>query len=61
VKYNLPLPTRHPDVRYVDRVKRKWTRELFLVKCSKCWNIFPSIYKTNINNLCCDECFSKHE
>ena len=61
VKYNIPLPTKHPDIRYIDRVKRKWTRELFLVKCSKCWNVFPSIYKTNINNLCCDECFSKHE
>ena len=57
IKHNLSLPTKHPDVRYVDRIKRKWPRELFLAKCCKCWNIFPSIYKTGNENVCCDECF----
>ena len=60
VKYNIPLPTKHPDVRNINRIKRKGTRELFLSKCSKCWNIFPSIYKDDVNNSCCDRCFSKY-
>ena len=59
IKHNLPLPTKHPDIRYIDRIKRKWTRELFLTKCSKCWKDSVSIYKNNIKNLCCDECFLK--
>lgn len=58
IQYNIPLPTKHPDIRYINRVKRKWTRELYLKECCRCWNIFPSIYKNN-NNLCCDSCTSK--
>jgi len=60
IKYNIPLPTKHPDVRHINRIKMKWTRELFLSKCSKCWKDFISLNKNTIKNLCCDECCYKN-
>jgi hypothetical protein len=36
-KHNLPLPTKHPDVRHAERMKLRNPRKLFERKCAKCW------------------------
>ena len=35
-KHNLPLPTKHPDVRHAERMKLRNPRKLRDRKCAKC-------------------------
>ena len=59
IKYNLPLPTKHPDVRHVERLHKRWDRNLYLSNCSKCWKTFIWTHDSNeYQNIYCDKCFT---
>ena len=44
IKHDLPLPTKHPDVRHQDRVERKEGSVLHLIHCDECWEEILSVH-----------------
>ena len=45
-KQKIPLPRKHPDVRYYERLARRPARNLYLRKCDKCGKEMVSVYKS---------------
>lgn len=59
-KMNLPLPRKHADIRYKDRLKTKAQRQLHLRKCDKCWTDVVSVYGQEVNfDVYCQNCYNK--
>lgn len=59
-KTGLPLPRRHPDVRYLDRMKQRNPRKLWNRKCQKCFSeIFSSFHQERSAPVYCKECYQK--
>ncbi|MBO7505425.1 hypothetical protein J6T66_04835 [bacterium] len=36
IKHNIPLPTKHPDIRHKERFERKDSTILKLIECDEC-------------------------
>ena len=61
VKHNLPLPTKHPDVRHQERFDKKDPIIMNLIKCDECWDEMLSIYKSwKWKKILCEKCFYKN-
>ena len=61
IKHNLPLPTKHPDIRRQERFQRKGTSTLYLVHCDECGEEMLSIYdKWGWKKILCEKCFYKN-
>lgn len=59
-KHNLPLPRRHPDQRYFDRMQLRPWRNLYLRNCDKCGKEMLSAYpKENEFKIYCEECYNR--
>ena len=59
-KYNLPLPRKHPDIRYAERLEKRPKRNLYVRNCSKCNKEIISIYPINTQfKVYCQECYDK--
>ncbi|MBI2463916.1 hypothetical protein HYV57_03085 [Candidatus Peregrinibacteria bacterium] len=59
-KTGLPLPRRHPDARYFDRMKQRNPRKLWNRKCQKCFKeIFSSFHPERNAPVYCQECYQK--
>ncbi len=59
-KHNLPIPKKHPDQRYLERLKLKNPRKLFDRKCDKCWAHIKSTYSPNREEIVyCEKCYNK--
>ncbi len=62
VKHNLPLPTKHPDVRHQERVERKEGVTMHLVICEWCWEKILSVHKEwEWKKILCEKCFYKNK
>ncbi len=59
-KHKLPLPKKHPDVRYEERsAKRPW-REVYLRTCDSTWEQMLSMYPQNVPfRVLCEEEYKK--
>ena len=56
----LPLPRKHPSVRYVERLNKKPKRELHLRTCDKCATEMISVYPQNADfKVYCEACYNK--
>ncbi|MBO7505558.1 hypothetical protein J6T66_05565 [bacterium] len=44
IKYNLPLPTKHPDVRHQERLARKDPTTMHLIHCDNCGEEMLSVH-----------------
>ncbi len=61
VKHDLPLPTKHPDVRHQDRVERKEGSVLHLIHCDECWEEILSVHLPwKWKKILCEKCFYKN-
>ena len=59
-KMSLPLPRKHPDVRYSERMQHRSKRELHLRSCPNCQKSFLSSYENNNTwNIVCQDCYQK--
>ena len=59
-KYNLPLPKRHPDVRYTERMALRNPRKLHKRTCSTCEKEMVSVFSANDERkVLCEECYQK--
>ena len=61
IKHDLPLPTKHPDVRHQDRVERKEGSVLHLIHCDECGEEMLSVHKQwKWKKILCEKCFYKN-
>lgn len=59
-KMDLALPTRHPDQRHADRMKKRAQYKLQTINCAKCQKeIVCSIKNIPVKTSLCDECYLK--
>jgi len=59
-KYNLPIPRKHPDRRYIERIPKMNPRQLFDRKCNKCGKEIKTIYKPESKKIIyCQDCYEK--
>ncbi|EKE28166.1 MAG: hypothetical protein ACD_3C00086G0010 [uncultured bacterium (gcode 4)] len=60
IKYGLPIPRIHPDIRHLERLKRKTPKKLYLRKCDKCESEMLSVYDDNVEfKVYCEDCYNK--
>lgn len=57
-KMNLPLPNRHPNVRYFERLAMKPSRNLYLNTCIKCDKQVLSVFDKS-KKVYCEKCYNK--
>ena len=59
-KYNIPLPTKHPDTRHIERISHRDPRILFDRKCDKCETSIKSSYSPDRpEKVYCENCYNK--
>ncbi len=59
-KHNLPLPTKHPDVRHAERMALRNPRKLRDRKCAKCGAEIKTTYSPERPEIVyCEQCYNK--
>ena len=60
VKHNIPLPTKHPDVRHKERFARKNSMVMHLTQCDECWEEMLSVHRPwESKKILCEKCYYK--
>jgi hypothetical protein len=60
IKHNIPLPTKHPDIRHQERVERKESVTMHLIHCDECWEEMLSVHlPSQWKKILCEKCFNK--
>ena len=60
IKHNLPLPTKHPDTRHIERTETSDSNTIYLTNCDMCWKEILSIHKKGEwKIILCEKCFYK--
>jgi formylmethanofuran dehydrogenase subunit E len=62
VKHNIPLPTKHPDIRHKERFDKKDPIIMHLIHCSECGEEMLSVhlpYKGK--RILCEKCYYKNK
>ena len=58
IKYNLPLPTKHPDVRHQERLARKDPTTMHLIHCDNCGEEMLSVHLPwEWKKVLCEKCY----
>ena len=61
IEYNIPLPTKHPDIRHKERFIKRNPTTLKLISCDGCWEEILSVYKKwEWRKILCEKCFYKN-
>lgn len=59
-KHNLPIPTKHPEVRHLERISSRTPRKIFDRTCDECWiNIKSSYNQDRKEKVVCEKCYNK--
>ena len=59
VKYDIPLPTKHPDIRHQERFYKKDPVIMKLINCDQCWEEMLSVNeKWWGRKVLCESCFN---
>lgn len=59
-KYSFPIPKKHPDIRYRQRLALRNPRNLFERKCDSCWiELQTSYYSNSFGPVFCEWCYNK--
>lgn len=59
-KHNLPIPTKHPDIRHAERMKLRNPRKLRARQCAKCWIDVQTTYAPERPEVVyCETCYNK--
>ena len=62
IKHNLPLPTKHPDVRHQERLARKDPTTMHLIHCDWCGEEMLSVHLPwEWKKILCEKCFYKNK
>jgi len=62
VKHNLPIPTKHPDIRHQERLKRKDPTTMHLIHCDECGEEMLSVHLPwKWKKILCEKCFYKEK
>ena len=62
IKHNLPLPTKHPDVRHKERFLKKDSTVMILTTCDECWEEILSVHnKWEWKKVLCEKCYYKNK
>ena len=62
VRHNIPLPTKHPDVRHQERFARKDPVIMHLINCDGCGEEMLSVHeKREWKKILCEKCFYKEK
>ena len=62
IKHNIPLPTKHPDIRHKERFERKDSTILKLIECDECWEEMLSVHlPSNGKKILCENCYYKNK
>ncbi len=57
--HNLPIPSRHPDQRHLERMKLRNPRKLFTRHCDKCKKEIQTTYNSERPEIVyCEECYN---
>ncbi len=57
---HFPLPRRHPDIRYQERMELRNPRQLFKRTCPKCSEAFKTTFSPDrLEKVYCDKCYLK--
>ncbi len=54
-RYKIALPHTHPDIRHIDKIKQRPSRDLTLYNCSKCNKEVLSVGENK--NISCEDCY----
>jgi len=58
IKHNLPLPTKHPNIRHQERFQKKDAPTMKLIKCDNCWEEILSVHLPwEWKRILCEKCF----
>ena len=58
VKHNIPLPTKHPDIRHKERFERKDPTLMHLIHCDECGEEILSVHLSwEWKKILCEKCF----
>ena len=58
IKHDIPLPTKHPDVRHQERIDRKDPIVMHLIHCDECWEEMLSVHLPwKWKKILCDKCY----
>jgi hypothetical protein len=58
IKHNIPLPTKHPDIRHQERLVRRDPTTMHLIYCEECWEEMLSVQKPwEWKKILCEKCF----
>ena len=58
IRHDIPLPTKHPNVRHHERFARKDPTIMKLIKCDECWEEMLSVHKPwEWKKILCEKCF----
>ena len=59
-KHSLPIPTKHPDQRHLERMKLRNPRKLYDRTCDKCNKQIKTTYsKERPEIIYCEDCYNK--
>jgi formylmethanofuran dehydrogenase subunit E len=60
IKNKLPIPTKHPDVRHIERIQNRNPRKLRDRKCAKCGVDIKTSYAPERPEIVyCEACYNK--
>ncbi len=61
IKHNLPLPTKHPNIRHQERLARKDPTTMHLINCDECGEEMLSVHLPwEWKKIMCEKCFYKN-
>ncbi len=62
IRHNIPLPTKHPNIRHRERFARKDPTIMKLINCDICWEKMLSVHKPlEWKKILCEKCFYKNK
>lgn len=60
IKHDLPLPTKHPNIRHQERLAKKDSITMHLIRCEKCGEEMLSVHLPwQWKKVLCEKCFYK--
>lgn len=59
IKHDLPIPRKHPQVRYNDRLTFMNRKQLRDAHCSECHTPIQTTYNPDMRRVLCEECYRK--
>lgn len=60
ITHDIPIPRKHPQVRYNERIAFMNPKQLHLAQCSECRREIQTTYDTAKRKVLCEDCYRKN-